>query len=194
MEQVLVVVCIHCQVAIFIISIHVNIAIGVHIYFTVAHVVYFLVRANKTYRTFSNISRTIHRKNDTTTVVTSLVINQRSLHHQPMYKHHLQRAYTKSRYIAILRAKFGWSDPLVETIAWKCLSSPIKQIHRELLITKCCNTILPPALKLKTSIILISRKRKHGKLISSTAPPILLVNQPMPAIEVPPPVEPRRSW
>ena len=76
------------------------------------------------------------------------LLSIRGLSITSQYKHDLQRAYTEPEYASKLQAKFGWSDPLVETITCKRLSIAIKQILREGLTTNCCDNILPTALTL----------------------------------------------
>jgi hypothetical protein len=61
------------------------------------------------------------------------------------YRKQLIRAYVEPEYIQYLQYKFGWPNDTIEVIAWKCLSLAIQRIHRDVLITKVCNDLLPTA-------------------------------------------------
>jgi hypothetical protein len=65
------------------------------------------------------------------------------------YKKQLIRAYTEPRYIEYLPNRFGWSDTIIGTIAWKCLALAARRINRSVLMTKVCNDLLPTAETLK---------------------------------------------
>ncbi|OEU11291.1 hypothetical protein FRACYDRAFT_246405 [Fragilariopsis cylindrus CCMP1102] len=61
------------------------------------------------------------------------------------YKKQLIRAYVEPEYIAYLQYKFGWSDSIINTIAWKCLQLAIQRINRDVVLAKICNDLLPTA-------------------------------------------------
>jgi hypothetical protein len=65
------------------------------------------------------------------------------------YKNQLIRAYTEPRYIECLQNKFGWSDTVINTIAWKSLSLAVRRINRSVILTKVSNDLLPTAETLK---------------------------------------------
>ena len=65
------------------------------------------------------------------------------------YKNQLIRAYTEPRYIEHLQNKFGWSDAIIGTIAWKSLSLAARRLNSSVLLTKVCNDLLPTAETLK---------------------------------------------
>jgi len=65
------------------------------------------------------------------------------------YKNQLIRAYTEPRYIEHLQNKFGWSDTIIGTIAWKCLSLAVRRLNNSVLLTKVSNDLLPTAETLK---------------------------------------------
>ena len=65
------------------------------------------------------------------------------------YKNQLIRAYTEPRYIEHLQNKFGWSDTIIGTIAWKSLSLAARRLNSSVLLTKVCNDLLPTAETLK---------------------------------------------
>ena len=48
-------------------------------------------------------------------------------------------------YIQFLQYKFGWSDEIVTSVAWKSLSMAISGLHRDVVLTKICNDLLPTA-------------------------------------------------
>jgi hypothetical protein len=60
-------------------------------------------------------------------------------------KNQLILAYTEPRYIEYLQNRFGWSDEIIGTIAWKCLSLAVRRIHQSVLLTKVCNDLLVTA-------------------------------------------------
>jgi hypothetical protein len=65
------------------------------------------------------------------------------------YKNQLIRAYTEPRYIEYLQNKFGWSDTIINTIAWISLSLAVRRINRSVILTKVSNGLLPTAETLK---------------------------------------------
>jgi predicted peroxiredoxin len=65
------------------------------------------------------------------------------------YKNQLIRAYTKPRYIEYLQNKFGWSDTVINLIAWKSLSLAVRRINRSVILTKISYDLLPTAETLK---------------------------------------------
>jgi len=65
------------------------------------------------------------------------------------YRNQLIRAYTEPRYIEYVQNRFGWSDDVIHSIAWKCLTLAARRINRSVLMTKVCNDLLPTAVTLQ---------------------------------------------
>jgi hypothetical protein len=61
------------------------------------------------------------------------------------YRKQLIRASVEPTYIQHLQYKFGWSDEIVTSIAWKRSSLAIPRINRDVILTKICNDLLPTA-------------------------------------------------
>jgi hypothetical protein len=93
------------------------------------------------------------------------------------YRKQLIRAYVEPEYIQYLQYKFQWSNEIIETISWKCLSLAIQRINRDVLITKICNDLLPTAetlCKMKyqhhDTCILCNNHETRDHMIRCTAP------------------------
>jgi len=65
------------------------------------------------------------------------------------YKRHLVHAYNEPAYIEYIQTKYKWSDPLIQSIAWKSLSCGIWRVQQQCLVIKICNDLLPTAVTLK---------------------------------------------
>ena len=76
-----------------------------------------------------------------------LQIQSRSVTSQ--YKRALTDSCLIPRYHTYLREKNQWTQQVIADIAWKSLSIAIHRISRDVLVTKCCNNILPTATVLK---------------------------------------------
>ena len=59
------------------------------------------------------------------------------------YRHALIKTATEPPYMRKLQTKFEWSDSVIQQIAWQCLTLATKRISRRVLLTKCCNDLLP---------------------------------------------------
>lgn len=76
------------------------------------------------------------------------------------YKRQLENAFTEPRYIDFLQQKYGWSDFIVQSIAWKCLSRALRQIDRQVVLVKLLHDLLP------TAKILQKRKWQRSDMCS----------------------------